>query len=135
MTGAVYPHMRGFASHLSLGLDSPELRQEVKWSLTTHPRDRCSSSLALHQGLVTPHIPKLLWTGPPQMVTGEQKKTNQLFCVLWSAVWVHMCKRVCVHVCVSDVCETRVCVVGTSRPRHRARRKSYQEAVMTGSTN
>lgn len=60
--GAVYPVMKESASHLSLGHGSPELRQEAKGRLTSHHSYLSFSSLALHQGLVTPQIPKLLWT-------------------------------------------------------------------------
>lgn len=41
----------------------------------------------------------------------------------------------CVHVRVFDVCETYICVVGTSQPPHRACRKSHQEIVLTDPTN
>lgn len=116
MTGAVDSQMKGFASHLSLGCDSLEPRQEVKWSLATHHRDLPLSSLTLHQRLITPQTPKLLWMRTTQVVRGEKKKTNELFCVLWSDACMCMCKGVCVHacMCVCDVCET--CLCGRDKP-------------------
>lgn len=136
MTGAVDSQMKGFASHLSLGCDSPEPRQEVKWSLDTHHRDLPLSSLTLHQGLITLQIPKPFVDEDHIGGPWGKEKDKRVVCVLRSGACMCMCKDVlCMHVCVYVMCVRHVCVVGTSQPHHRAHRKSYQEAVLMGSTN
>lgn len=65
----------------------------------------------------------------------EKDKAVVLYFMEW-CVCMHECPCVHVHapVCVFNVCETCVCALGTSQPLNRACRKSYQEAVLTGST-
>lgn len=103
MTGAVDSQMKGFASHLSLGCDSPEPRQEVKWSLATHHRDLPLSSLTLHQGLITLQIPKPFvdedHTGGPW---GKEKDKRVVLCFTeWRVhVFVQGCVCACMRVCM-----------------------------------
>lgn len=93
MTGSVDSQMKGFASHLSLGCDSPEPRQEVKWSLDTHHSDLPLSSLTLHQGLITLQIPKPFVD--EDHIGGPWGKEKDKRVVFYRVVRACVCARMC----------------------------------------
>lgn len=101
MTGAVYPHMRGFASHLSLGRDSPELEAGGQVELD-HSSQRpglvqsCSSPRTRH----SLHSKAFVDGAHTDAHRGAEKDKPVVLCFMECRVGAYVQACVCACVCL-----------------------------------